>query len=480
MKDDLNSLLNPKSICIVGATENSLFVRKIVQNLESQRFGGKLFMVNPKYKSVFGYSAYPTVLDIPEPAENAIVLIPAKFTLDAVKQCVEKGVKSITIVSSGFAENGRVDGGKLQEQIKEIALENNILLCGPNCFGTISSWGGVANFCETIPGKLGKGNVGIVMQSGGLLASIVHLAQMRGLDFSYFISSGNEAVLESSHYLRFMLDDPETGVLCAFSEGIQDKAKFMEVADLALERRKPIILIKIGSSNQGSEVAFRHTGAITGSDSEFGMICKEKGIIRVYDLDDLIEMASFFSKVCKRWPRVGHKIGVITVSGGGAGLISDIGCEEGFEFPPLSEKTFQNLVNIVPEFGFVANPLDVTTQAFGTPSIYLECVEQLINERNIDVFAFAWALGIPKEPGPVATIIEGISSIVKKTDKLCMLFSIAHMGLNDHGKELLRRCDMPFIQGARRAFRAIRFLTEHDHAVNNLVKPRSERLCSMI
>lgn len=467
VKKDLNPLLNPASVCIVGGTENSLFVQKIVKNLELEGFTGRLVMVNPKYNSVFGYPTYPTIMDIPEPIESAIFLIQARFCLDVVKQCAEKGVKSIIVVSSGFAENGRVDGGKLQKEIEDLANRNGILVCGPNCFGTISSHDRIANFCEAIPAKLKEGNIGIVMQSGGLLASIVHIAHMRGVNFSYLISSGNEAVLESSDYLRFMLEDPHTEVLCGFIEGIKDKAKFVEVADLSLERRKPLILIKVGSSELGSEVAFRHTGSIAGSDSEFKVICKEKAIIRVSDLDDLIEMASFFSTVCKSWPTVGRRIGVMTVTGGGAGLISDIGCDEGFEFPALSEKTYQDLVPIVPEFGFVANPLDVTTQVFATPSIYLECVDRLVNEAAIDVLAFAWALGIPKEPGPVATIIEGISEIAKKTNKLCLLFSIANMGLNEYGKELLKKCEMPFIQGTRRMFKAIDALIEYDRVVRN-------------
>ena len=418
----------------------------------------------------FGYPAYPTVLDIPGEIENAIFLIPAKLTLDSLKQCAEKRVKSIIIVTSGFAENGRVEGGKLQEEIKEIALKNNILVCGPNCFGIISSHGEVANFCESIPGKLGKGNIGIVMQSGGLLASIVHLAQHRGIEFSYFVSSGNEAVLESSDYMRFMLDDPHTDVICAFIEGIQDKGKFIEVADLAIKRRKPIIVIKIGSSTYGGESAFRHTGSITGSDSEFEALCKDKGIIRVDDLEELIETASFYSTICKRWPTVGRRIAVMSISGGAASLISDIGFEEGFEFPKLSEKTIKTLVGIVPEFGFVANPLDVTAQVFATPNVYLECIEHLLSEKDIDAFAFGWALGIPKEPGPVATILEGIPKIIEKRDKLCLLFSIANVGLNDFGKELLKKVDMPFVQGVRRAFRVINSLIEYEKVVSNFRK----------
>ncbi len=461
LKSDLNTLVNPKSICIVGASENSLFVKNIVNNLEFQDFSGKLYMVNPKYKSVFGYAAYPTVLDIPDEVENAIFLISAKFAIESVQQCAGKGVKSITIVTSGFAENGRIEGNELQRQIKEIAIKNNILVCGPNCFGIISSHGQVANFCEKLPGKLGKGNIGIVMQSGGLLNAVVNLAQNRGVDFSYFISSGNEAVLESSDYFRFMLDDPRTDVICAFIEGIRDKEKFIEAANLAIERKKPIILIKIGRSDKGVEAAFRHTGAITGSDSEFNTICKKRGIIRADGLDDMIETASLFSKVCKKWPLVSRRIGVITVSGGGASLIADIGCEEGFEFPKLSESTAKTLAEIVPEYGFVANPLDMTAQVFGTPSNYIKCAEYLINERNIDVIAFAWTLGIPREPHPIVTIIEGISEIVKKTNKLCMMFSVSNMGLNEWGKELLKKCDMPFIQGARRAFRTINALIEY-------------------
>ncbi|MEI9478041.1 MAG: CoA-binding protein, partial [Deltaproteobacteria bacterium] len=415
MEMDLKNLLNPKSICVVGATEKSLFVKNIANNLKFQGFQGQLYMVNPKYKSVFGYAAYPTVLDIPETVDNAVFIIPAKLSLEAIKQCAEKGIKSITIITSGFSENGRKEGGQLQEEIKDLAVANNILVCGPNCFGTISCHGQVANFCEKIPGKLGKGNIGIVMQSGGLTNALMNLAQNRGIDLSYCISSGNEAVLESSDYFRFFLDDPNTDVICGFIEGVQNKEKFVQVLDMAIKRRKPIILIKIGRSNNGVEAAFRHTGSIAGSDSEFDTLCKEKGVIRVDDLEDMVETASLLSKVCKKWPAVGRRIGIITVSGGGAGLIADIGSEEGFEFPNLSRETAKSLTEIVPEFGFVANPLDVTSQAFGNPSIYSQCADYLINEKDVDVIAFAWTLGIPKEPTPVATIIEGVSKIAKKT-----------------------------------------------------------------
>jgi len=294
---DLNTLLNPASVCIVGATENSLYVRKMVTNLKLEGFEGRQYMVNPKYQSVLGYPAFPTVADLPEAVESAIILIPARFVLDAVRQCAEKGIKSITIVSAGFAENGRVEGGKIQKEITEVAERHGIVLCGPNCFGTISSRTHAANFCEAIPAKLAEGNVGIVMQTGGLLASVVNLALNRGVNFSYFVSSGNEAGAQSSDYLRFMLNDPQTDVLCAFIEGIQDKERFVEVADLALQKRKPMIVIKIGSSARGTEAAFRHTGSTTGSDAEFEDICNENGIIRVSDLDELIEMASFFSTV---------------------------------------------------------------------------------------------------------------------------------------------------------------------------------------
>jgi len=467
---DLTSLFNPKSICIIGATENSLFVQKAISNLNFQGFNGKIYMVNPKYKSVFGYNVYPSVLDIPEEVENAVFLVPARFAVEAASQCAEKGVKSITIITSGFAENGRAEGRRFQEQIKEIAFKNGILLCGPNCFGTISPYGQVANFCEKIPGKLGLGSIGITMQSGALLASVVNLSQARGIDFSFFVSSGNEAGLESSDYFRFFLNDPHTNVVCGFIEGIQDKAKFIQVADQAIEKKKPIILIKIGSTDLGVEVAFRHTGAIAGSDAEFKSICKEKGITRVDDFEDLIQTASLFSKICRKWPRLGRRVGVIIVSGGGAGLVAEIGSDEGFEFPKLNESTAEELTRIIPEFGFVANPLDVTTQVFASPSIYLECVGHLLNERDIDIVIFPFTQGIPKEPGPVPTIMEGLPKVIEKTDKLCILLSMVNTELSDWSKELLKRCDIPFIQGTRRAFRAIKSLLEFDRVVKNFKK----------
>lgn len=459
---DINKLMNPESICVIGATENSLFVRNLVTDLKLQGYGGKLSMVNPKYKTVFDHPCYPSVLEVPENIDNAMLLLPAGLTLNAVKECARKGVKSMTLITSGFAENGRKQGTEIQRQIKEIAEKSNIALCGPNCFGTISSHGQVANFCEKLPGKLGKGNIGIVMQSGGLMNSSVNLAYLRGVDFSYCVSSGNEAVLESSDYLRFLCNDPHTDVLCAFIEGVQDQAKFREVADLALEKGKPIIVIKIGRSSEGSEAAFRHTGSLTGSDEEFGRICSEKGIIRVDDLDELIETASLFSKVSGKWPQVGRRLGVITVSGGGASLIADLGSDEGFEFPKLAEEAIKKLSEIVPQFGFVANPLDMTAQVFGTPSKYIECAEHLINQPQLDIIFFAWTLGIPREPShPVAKVLEGLSQLVKRTKKMCVLYSLANMGLSEWGKDFLRTCDMPLMQGGKRPFKAINALIRY-------------------
>lgn len=458
-KYEIDKLMNPKTVCVIGATEKSLFVRNLVKNLELQGYSGKLSMVNPKYKTVLGHPCYPSVLEVPEGIDNVILLLPAGLTLDAVKECARKGVKSITLITSGFAENGRKQGTEIQKAIEEIAANNDIALCGPNCFGTISSHGQVANFCEKLPGKLGKGNIGLVMQSGGLMNSSVNLAHLRGVDFSYCVSSGNEAVLEGSDYLRFLCNDPHTDVLCAFIEGVQEQAKFREVADLALEKGKPIIVIKIGRSLEGSQAAFRHTGSITGSDEEFGRICSEKGIIRVGDLDELIETASLFSKVSGKWPMVGRRLGVITVSGGGASLIADLGSEEGFEFPKLSEETFKKLSEIVPQFGFVDNPLDMTAQVFGTPSKYIECAEYLLQQPQLDIIMFAWTLGIPREPNhPVAKVLEGLSQLVKKTKKMCVLYSLANMGLSEWGKEFLRTCDMPYMQGGKRPFKAINSL----------------------
>ncbi|MGA2463762.1 MAG: CoA-binding protein [Thermodesulfobacteriota bacterium] len=452
----LHSLLNPKSIAIIGATEKSMYVRKLVDNLQSLKYTGNIYPINPKYQTLFGLKVYPNVTEIPGEIDNVIILIPARLVLDAFKECIRKGVKSAVIITSGFAESQTKEGIEIQEEVKKMASENGVVVCGPNCFGTINLSTGATSFCEKIPMGLEVGDIGIVLQSGGLTASIVNISQQRGIGFRYFISAGNQADLEVSDYFSYMLEDENIRVMAAFIEGVKNIDSFTEVAKGALLKKKPIILLKIGSSEVGARAAFSHTGSNAGNDGIFEKIFLENGIVRVHDIEDLVETASFFSKVLKSGKKAkGKKIGIVTMSGGVACMMGDLGTKYGYKFPSLSKSTLHELQSAIPEFATMANPFDITISVFENPESFEKSVKVFIKESDTDTIGLALATGFPNELGPIQKVISIFSGLQRDTDKLLYIFSVSTMNLNEWGRKFLKETGLPYVSGADRSLRLL-------------------------
>ena len=461
-KMNLAPLLKPRSIAIVGISGAGTGMGgSTAKNLQKFGYGGKIFPVNPKYNEILGLKAYKSLVDIPEEVDLVVVAVPADSVNGVMKEAAAKKIKAATIYTSGFSETGE-KGRRLQEELVRMCEDNQIRLCGPNNMGTLSLNERVMVYTAHIPEDVKAGGLGFVGQSGSMTMCALASAYSRGIGCSYLITSGNEAVLEASDYIRFMLEDPATRVIGCFIEGFKDSEKFKAVADLALKKGKPIVILKVGRSPKGQEAALGHTGSMTGSDAVQEAFFKQKGIIRVDEIEELVETAELFlkTKLPKR-----NRIGFTMISGGGCGIVSDISYQLGLNIPDLSETTRQALAPIVPAFGRVGNPLDLTGTAYRNPEMYYQCLEILLKE-DIDIFCID-----PDIPW-IDPLIPKVQELAARTDKLLTIFGLTSENMNEAKRKAWQESTVPILQDPKRGLKAIQSLVEFS---NFLEKRKAER-----
>lgn len=378
----IKNLFSPKSIAIVGASaDTSKFTGRTLKYLIKHGYQGKIYPVNPKYSQLMGIPCYPSVTDLPEPVDNAFIQIASTSVIEVIKECAEKGVKTAVIHTAGLAESGEV-GKQKQLEIKNIGRLSGMRICGPNCAGLINVLENVAltPVVALELDRLTPGRIGFVSQSGGMMGSLLTRAEARGIGFSYLVSTGNEGDLDATDYIEFMLEDAHTDVIIVYLEGFRNIERFLEVADLSLQKEKPIIILKVGKSEAGAKAATSHTGSLTGSDEVYEAIFKQKGIVRVKGLEDLFEAASLLSKFK---PHSGNRIGIVTTTGGVAMLIADECSDYGFQFPRPSAKTLDIIAKGLPSFASFSNPLDVTMSGVGIG--YGKAINLFLQDENFDI-----------------------------------------------------------------------------------------------
>lgn len=385
MPSELSQLLTPESVAIIGVSENSTRIGgRLFKYLVKHGYKGKLALVNPKYDELNSVKCYPGISDVPYDIDCALVAVPGKFVLPVLNECADNNVGSAIIFSSGFAEMGD-EGKKAQARLKALAQEKNMRICGPNCIGlvnfnskTVLSF---SQFLET--DSLIPGNIGFISQSGALGGSMANRAQDKGIGLSYFISSGNEADLDVSDYIRHLvLHDEKTTVIAAVVEGFKDGPKFVKTAELALKHGKPIIILKIGETEVGKKAAASHTGSLTGSDAVIDAVLNQKGVIRVKNYDELFQTASLFSK--NKIPK-GNRLGILSSSGGAGIIMADHYTKFGLAVPEPSQKTKDLAAKEMASFGQVANPFDLTGQIFSNPKMFKRCLNYFIDDENFDI-----------------------------------------------------------------------------------------------
>ena len=346
-------LFHPRSVAFIGASRE---IRKwgfvILFHLLHGGYKGKVFPINPKDKEILGLPAYPSVLDVPEAIDMAVIVVPPLAVLQALQDCVAKGVKAGVVITAGFAEMGE-EGRRLQSQMVEIARQGGMRLVGPNCNGVMNPYIGLHPHMP--PAFPKPGPLAVVSQSGNIATSLVTRATVHGMGISRYVSSGNEADLHIEDFLEYFGDDPDTKVIMAYIEGIRDGKRFFEVSR-KVTRKKPIVALKVGYTQAGARAARSHTAALAGSDQVFNALCRQAGITRVLDMNELFYVASAFLR--QPLPQ-GKRVGMVT-GGGGWGVVGADACARvGLEVTDLPEETLRELDSFLPSWWNRGNPVDI-------------------------------------------------------------------------------------------------------------------------
>ncbi|HTB02713.1 MAG TPA: acetate--CoA ligase family protein [Bradyrhizobium sp.] len=382
MPHPLDSFFAPSSIALIGASRDlEKIPGRLLSMLRKNQYPGKLYPINPNYGDIDGLECYPSISDVGQPIDLAVVIIPAKAVLGALEQCVTAGVKNAVIISSGFAEEGG-DSAAMQAQIASLARSSGMRISGPNAEGFLSEVQKVAaTFSPTVDVKPGhvplvatRRRIGIVAQSGGIGFAIKHRAKALGVAISYVVSAGNESDLGAGEFFDYMVQDASTDVILLFIEGVRDVDKFVAAACRAAELGKPVIVTKVGRSGAGERAAASHTASMAGWSAAYDATFAKYGFIISNDLDEAVAIAAVLAS--NPLPK-GDRVAVLTVSGGAGIWGADTVSLQGLQVPELSAAIQAEIMKLLPSYGSARNPIDVTAQGVHSGGL----------QRSIDLLA---------------------------------------------------------------------------------------------
>ena len=405
----MKAFFEPRVVAVVGANrERGKIGSEIVHNLASAGFTGTIVPVNPAASVLEGFTAYRSVIDIPAPIDLAVIVVPAPQVLQAVDDCIEKGVRGICVISAGFSEcdaEGRAREAVLVNRIREAGCR----LIGPNCMGLLNTDPAVRLNATFSPVYPPAGGVAMLTQSGALGLAILDYAKRLGIGISSFVSVGNKADVSGNDLIQYWADDPRTSVILLYLESFGNPKKFSEIAR-RVARAKPIVAVKSGRSNAGSRAAASHTGALASSDAAVDALFRQAGVIRTERLEELFDVAALVSH--QPIPR-GAKVAILTNAGGPAILAADACEANGLELPQLGDRTRAELRSFLPAAASVGNPVDMLASA--PPDHYRRALETLLRDESVDSVIAIFIPPIVTEPAAVAAAIaEGARSIAGK------------------------------------------------------------------
>ncbi len=353
----LDSLLAPKSVAVVGASEREGSVgRTVFWNLISNPFGGTVYPINAKRSNVFGVRAYPTLTSLPEPVETVVIATPAESVPDIAEEAGRQGARGLIVISAGFKEMGP-PGEELERQLLQIARRYGMRIIGPNCLGVMNP---LTGFNATFGGVMARpGNIAFISQSGALCTSVLDWSAQEQVGFSAFISVGSMLDVGWGDLIQYLGHDPRTKSIVIYMESVGDARSFLSAArEIALS--KPIIVIKAGRTEAAAKAAASHTGALTGSDDVLDAAFRRCGVLRVNHIEDLFYLSEVLAK--QPLPR-GRRLMVVTNAGGPGVLATDELVGGGGQLAPLSAATFQAYNDALPKHWSRNNPVDILGDA---------------------------------------------------------------------------------------------------------------------
>ncbi len=407
----MDAFFTAASVAVVGASDD---ITKIggrpVQLLRKYGYAGAIYPINPKGGMLQGLQAYASVLDTPTAPELAILAVPAAATLQAVRDCAERGVRGAIVLSTGFAEAGP-EGAAVQAELVRVARTHGMRLLGPNCLGAVNVVDKlVGSFSVALEQSLPPaGQVGIVSQSGNIGSFTMRNMADRGLGVSRFIATGNEADVDVADGIAALAEDPATTIILCCMETCRHAGRLAQALDMARRRHKPVIVLKIGATAQGQAAAASHTGALTGSDAVFDAVFRRHGVLRVRSFEELLDVGHAAVLLgAQRLPTT-DAVTLVAASGGFGIMMADAMVQAGMTLPALGETTQALIREAVPAAG-TNNPVDASAQMSARPDILLKMLTALQNDANGSTLVLLLALSLynPRLRGVYLEALEKI------------------------------------------------------------------------
>jgi acetate---CoA ligase (ADP-forming) len=406
--DGLRNIFQPKSIAVIGAsTRKGSIGREILHNILINEFNGKVFPVNPKAEVIHSIKCYPSVLDIPDDIDMAIIVVPRDAVSNVAEQCGQKGVKGLVVISAGFKEVGS-HGMELENDLMVIVQRYKMRMIGPNCFGVVNTDPEYSLNCTFGKSRALPGRVGFISQSGGLGEAIMNHARVLGLGFSTVVSIGNKADVSANDILEFFKDDPRTDVILLYLENFGNPRHFTKIAR-EITRTKPIVAVKAGRTRQGAAAASSHTGALAELDLGVDALFDQCGVLRVSSIEELFDVASAIAN--QPIPK-GNRVAIISNAGGPALLATDALVSLGMDLKPYEGETKTKLKKALTGQGEVNNPLDLVAGAGG--AAFKAALSVVKNDDNYDSIFTIFVPPVTINQMEVAhSIVEGVKGCKK-------------------------------------------------------------------
>lgn len=453
---DLNKMFKPKSVAVIGASNTPGKVGHIiVDNLINDGFKGTIYPVNPKGGEILGKKAYANIKDIPETVDLAIITIPSVFVNTVVKECGEIGVQNMVVITAGFKEVGE-EGAKLEAELTALGKEYAINIIGPNSLGITDSHTPLnGSFSQMMPPE---GNMAFISQSGAMMVAIIDWSVTSGIGFSKVISLGNKAGVSEIELLQYLAEDDETKVIICYLESISEDEDFIRTMR-ETAHKKPIIVLKSGSSSAGAEAASSHTGALAGSDLAFDTAFRQSGIIRVETMAELFDLGLAFSKA--PLPKGDH-VAIVTNAGGGGVVTVDAMEKTGLKLAQFDEETTAKLKKCVTEEGSAKNPIDVLGDA--PVHRYKESLEIVLSQDNVDSLIVMVCPTASADPDGIA---NAILEERKEFDKPIIVVNMGGPSF-EKANDILRENGVPTYVFPETAVKALQAMTRYAKLENRV------------
>ena len=402
---DLQRLINPGVVAVVGASETrGSFGERTLSNMAG--FTGKVFAINPKYQTLLGRPCVPSLAEMPE-SPDCVVLCVARPMVEAmIESAAAVKAGGVVVYASGFAETAKPDRMEAQQRVADLAHRSGVRVVGPNCVGLANTRSGAGlNFMPDYAG-MGhrRGPIGIVSQSGALGYTVLQ-GMERGIGFSHYLAAGNSCDVDVCDFISYLAGDDDTKSIICLLEGVKDGGRFLTAARKARDAGKALIVYKTGNSETSSKAAMSHTGTMVGSAVAYRTAFEDSGAIAVDDLEAVLETASFFAKSSA--PTCGRGVGILSTSGGAAVICADKAEAHGVALPALEAKTATALHQVVPDFGSVANPSDLTAEVLKTSETFGFCLDAFLNDSSFSALIMPMIFAHASSSGARApTIVE--------------------------------------------------------------------------